>query len=112
MGAKPATSAATCEAMRFCSVVTLSVGKDRKKSLRCLPTQWIGGPFVRRIYLLLTIISGSASAVTVSAARPDALTFQAQTVFQKRAGDKSEDVAQSTAPKSFSYKDKSGQTVS
>jgi len=63
---------------------------------------------VRKITLLFTVVSGCALAVSAHAARTEALSFQPQSVFQKRT----EKAAAEPAKSEFVFKDKTGKTVS
>lgn len=93
-----------------------------KNRLRRYPIAWIGGASVRKINLLLTVISGCALAVSANAARTEVLSFQPQSVFQKRAdkaaaepakSEKRTDKAASEPAKpEFVFKDRTGKTVS
>ena len=89
-----------------------------KNRLRRCPIAWIGGASVRKINLLLTVISGCALAVSANAARTEVLSFQPQSVFQKRADKaaaesaKSERAASEPAKSEFVFKDRTGKTVS
>jgi hypothetical protein len=72
---------------------------------------------VRKINLLFTVISGCALAVSANAARTEALSFQPQSVFQKRTDKAASEPAKSEkrtekAVSEFVFKDKSGKTVS
>jgi len=57
-----------------------------KNRLRRCPKEWIGGAPVRKITLLLAIISGFIVAVSASAAKTENLNFKPQFVFKDRNG--------------------------
>jgi hypothetical protein len=89
--------------------------------LRRHPIAWIGGASVRKINLLFTVISGCALAVTANAARTEALSFQPQSVFQKRTdkaasesakSEKRTEKASESAKSEFVFKDRTGKRVS
>jgi hypothetical protein len=87
--------------------------------LRRHPIAWIGGASVRKINLLFTVISGCALAVSANAARTEALSFQPQSVFQKRSEKAASEPAKRTekavsepAKSEFVFKDRTGKTVS
>jgi len=63
---------------------------------------------VRKINLLFTVISGCTLAVSANAARTEALSFEPQSVFQKRT----DKAASEPAKSEFVFKDKTGKTVS
>ena len=79
-----------------------------KKLLAPMPDSVDRGASVRKINLLLTVISGCALAVSANAARTEVLSFQPQSVFQKRA----EKAASEPAKSEFVFKDKAGKTIS
>src|SRR5664279_5017002 len=93
-----------------------------KNCLRRCPIAWIGGASVRKINLLLTVISGCALAVSANAARTEVLSFQPQSVFQKRtekaasepakSEKRTEKAASEPVKSQFVFKDKAGKTVS
>jgi len=66
---------------------------------------------VRKINLLFTVISGCALAVSANAARTEALSFQPQSVFQKRP-EKAVSEPAEPVKSEFVFKDKTGKTVS
>jgi hypothetical protein len=82
--------------------------KNHKNRLRGCPIAWIGGAPVRKTILLFTVISGCALAVSANAARTEALSFQPQSVFQKRT----EKAVSEPAKSEFVFKDRTGKTVS
>ena len=82
--------------------------KIGRKHLRSPIIEWIGGALVRKTTLLSTILFGSALAVSANAARPEALSFQPQSVFKK----KTEAAASEPAKSEFVFKDRNGKTVS
>ena len=57
-----------------------------KNRLRLLPIAWIGGASVRKLILLLAIISALGVALSASAAKTENLNFQPQFVFKDRSG--------------------------
>jgi hypothetical protein len=57
-----------------------------KNRLRPSPNECIGGTPVRKIILLLTVISAFSVAFSASAARSDNLNFKSQFVFKDRHG--------------------------
>ena len=57
-----------------------------KNRLRMPPIECIGGASVRKITLLLTVVSGVSVAFSASAARSDSLNFKSQFVFKDRNG--------------------------
>ena len=60
--------------------------KIAKNRLRTPPIQCIGGAPVRKFTLLLTVVLGSAFAVSASAAKTDSLNFKPNFVFKDRNG--------------------------
>jgi hypothetical protein len=57
-----------------------------KNRLRRTPIECIGGASVRKITLLLTVVSAFSVAFSASAARSDSLNFKSQFVFKDRNG--------------------------
>jgi len=57
-----------------------------RNRLREAPIQCIGGASVRKITLLLAVVSACAVAVSASAAKTEALNFKPQFVFKDRNG--------------------------
>lgn len=57
-----------------------------KNRLRRTPIKCIGGASVRKITLLLTVVSAFSVAFSASAARSDSLNFKSQFVFKDRNG--------------------------
>jgi hypothetical protein len=57
-----------------------------KNRLRRIPIECIGGASVRKISLLLTVVSAFSIAFSASAARSDSLNFKSQFVFKDRNG--------------------------
>jgi len=94
--------------------VTSFVEKLGKKSLRKCLIEWIGGASVPTTSFLTIIVLSAASAVSTNAATSESLSFKTQSVFGKRNSDS--DSTPSKAEKSgkseFTFKDKSGKTVS
>ena len=82
--------------------------KIAKNRLRRPLIEWIGGAPVRKTTLLSTVLCGCALAVSANAAQPESLSFQPQSVFQKR----SEKAASEPAKSQFVFKDRNGKTVS
>jgi hypothetical protein len=60
--------------------------KTLKNRLRLAPIECIGGASVRKIILLLTVVSGFSVTFSASAARTDNLNFKPQFVFKDRNG--------------------------
>ncbi len=57
-----------------------------KNRLRLPSIECIGGASVRKITLLLTVVSAFSVAFSASAARSDSLNFKSQFVFKDRNG--------------------------
>src|SRR5437764_13405891 len=66
--------------------VTFFVKNILKNRLRRCPEEWIGGVPVRKITLLLAIVSGFVVAISASAAKTEKLNFKPQFDFKDRNG--------------------------
>jgi len=93
------------------SQATCFVEESAKNRLRKCLIQWIGGASVLKITLPLTIISSCVLAVSANAANSDSLNFKTQSVFDKRNNEPASTTSKA-AKSEFTYKDKSGKTVS
>jgi hypothetical protein len=60
--------------------------KSAKIHLRVCPTAWIGSAPVRKITLLIVVVTACVFAVSASAAKTETLAFKPQFVFKDRNG--------------------------
>lgn len=96
------------------SLATSFVEEFRKKSLRKCLIEWIGGASVPKNSFLIIIVLSVASALSANAATTESLSFRTQSVFEKRNSDgaSTPSKAEKSGKSEFTFKDKSGKTVS
>jgi hypothetical protein len=86
--------------------------RSQKNCLHTGSIRSIEGASVVRLNTFFIVLSSCVLAISANASRSDALSFSAQKAMQKHGDNADREEAAAAAPKSFTFKDGSGKTVS